>query len=221
MQIVPKETSLVIAGAWNAAILTPNWVLKYGLQKKGEEPVKIFFSAALGTVFEFPRYELNEFSFVVGPQALILSPPETVPEKLERVEDAAARMLDILKYTPVNGVGHNFEFQDENPSSDDLAVFTAARQDFAEGLPCGWVPAASTLTSSFMNASGNVILNIIRIFDAGTVKVKFNFHHPVPSVEKALEILRGETGYERMAKNLQMANNIISSIYEDTNDHKH
>jgi hypothetical protein len=92
MQIVPTETSLVIAGAWNAAILTPNWVLIHGLQKKGEEPVKIFFPVASGTVFELPRYALEEFSFVVGPQALIMSPPETVPEKLQRVEDAAARM---------------------------------------------------------------------------------------------------------------------------------
>jgi hypothetical protein len=35
MNIAPEETSLVIAGAWNAAILTPAWVIKYGLLKDG------------------------------------------------------------------------------------------------------------------------------------------------------------------------------------------
>lgn len=213
MQVVPTETSLVIAGAWNVAILTPDWVLKYGLQKKGEERVQIFFPAGPGTVFEFPRYALEDFSFVVRPEALILSPPELAPPKLKIVEDAAARMLDVLKHTPVTGVGHNFQFRDEKPLPQHLAVFTAARQDIADKIPDGWTSAASTLATSFMNATGNVVVNIQRAFDAGIVTIKFNFHYPVSSVDQALEILRGEKGHACMSENLEMANQLITTLY--------
>jgi hypothetical protein len=218
MQIVPAETSLVIAGAWNVAILTPDWVLKHGLQKKGEERVQVFFPAGPGLVFEFPRYALEDFSFVVRPDALILSPPGLESSKLEIVEDAAANMLDVLKHTPVTGVGHNFEFRDENSSPQHLGVFTAARQDIADSIPSGWSPAASTLASSFTNEGGKVIVTINRIFDANTVILKFNFHHPVSSVPQALQILRGQDGYARMSQNLEMARQLIKSLYGDTND---
>jgi hypothetical protein len=100
MLIVPAETSLVIAGAWNVAILTPDWVLKHGLQQKGDESVQVFIPAGPGTVFDVPRFALKEFSFVVRPEALILSPPETVPETLTIIENAAARMLDVLRVCP-------------------------------------------------------------------------------------------------------------------------
>jgi hypothetical protein len=33
MELIPSETSLVIAGAWNVAILNPTWVQKHGLEK--------------------------------------------------------------------------------------------------------------------------------------------------------------------------------------------
>jgi len=72
MQIVSTETSLVIAGAWNIAILTPGWVLKYGLQQKGDEHVQVFFPAGSGALFGFPRYQLKDFSFVVRPDASLM-----------------------------------------------------------------------------------------------------------------------------------------------------
>ncbi len=34
MDLISSETSLVVAGAWNAAILTPEWVQKHGFEGK-------------------------------------------------------------------------------------------------------------------------------------------------------------------------------------------
>jgi hypothetical protein len=36
MELIPSETTLVVAGAWNMAILTPAWVQKHGLLKTDE-----------------------------------------------------------------------------------------------------------------------------------------------------------------------------------------
>jgi hypothetical protein len=123
-----------------------------------------------------------------------------------------------LRHTPVTGIGHNFQFYDANPSAQYLEIFNAARQDLADRIAEGWLPAASTLTSSFTNASGRVIVNISRSFDANTVTGKFNFHHPVSSVDQALEILRGEHGYVRMTENLEMARELMDSIYGKEDD---
>ena len=38
MELIPAKTSLVVAGAWNAAILTPAWVLQHAFHKSPQEP---------------------------------------------------------------------------------------------------------------------------------------------------------------------------------------
>src|SRR5258708_10953272 len=116
MTLNPGETSLVVAGAWNPAILTPPWVLRFGLGRPdSQEPVQIAMLAGQGVVFDFPRYTLPEFSYVVRPDTLIFVPSTQTAGQFANVEDAAAAMLENLPHTPVNGIGHNFEFRDANP----------------------------------------------------------------------------------------------------------
>ena len=47
MQLVPSETSLVVAGAWNPAILSPTWVLRHGLDRPAgqAEPIQVYVPA--------------------------------------------------------------------------------------------------------------------------------------------------------------------------------
>jgi hypothetical protein len=55
-------------------------------------------------------------------------------------------------------------------------------------------------------------VNIERQWDGAVVSVKFNFHHPVTSVEQARRVLAGD-GYNRMAGNLALAKQLINSVY--------
>ena len=217
IQNIPNETALVIAGAWNVAILTPEWVLRNGLERDGEdaERVQVFIPTGAGVVFEFPRYTFGDFSYVVRPDALIVAPPEMEQGNFERCEDAVARMLYVLRHTPVTGVGHNFEFRDNEP--ERVAVFTAARQDLADEMPNPWEPAAVNITSSFKSRDGTLILNITRVFDAGVLVVKFNFHHVVTSTDQALNILRGQADYSRMWDNYETATKLIQKLYGGRN----
>lgn len=217
MENIPSETSLVIAGSWNAAILTPNWVLKHGLACTGEERVQIFFAAGTGLVFEFPKYTLDAFSYIVRPDALIVTPPETTQSRVETVEEATAKMLEALRHTPVTGVGHNFEFRDSNPKVEASTIFTGARQDLADQMPTGWESAATNIVASFKRADGNVIVNITRLLDAGTIVVKFNFHHATSTIDQAIEILHGSSGCSRMWENFVMARDLMRKLYGDSN----
>src|SRR6266404_9040232 len=100
MQLVPAETSLVVAGAWNPAILTPAWVLHHGLNRPvGQaESVQVFVPAGSGMFFEFPRYALPEFTYVVRPDTLIITPTDQTSNNLPALENAAAAMLGYLSH---------------------------------------------------------------------------------------------------------------------------
>jgi hypothetical protein len=189
-------------------------VLQYSLNRPGSnEPVQVAVPASLGGFLEFPRYTLPEFGYIVRPDALILSPPATTPEAIERVENAAAAMLQNLPHTPINGLGHNFEFWDHNPDPERLDIFTSASQDLADQAPEGWVSVGAMISSSFRYANGSTIANIQRQFDGANVIIKFNFHHPLGTVQQALEILLGQGGHARMQQNFETARELLTSIY--------
>jgi hypothetical protein len=215
MQLVPAETSLVVAGAWNPAILTPAWVLRHGLgrDQNEAEQVQVFLPAGQGLIFDFPRYSLAEFTFIVRPEVLIMNPTGQAVEDLARLEDVAAAMLDVLRHTPVNGIGHNFEYRDANPMQEALQVFTDAGRDVGDHMPDGWSPSQTVLISGFRKDNASVVVNVQRTFDAGALAIKFNFHHPLTTVEQALEILRGQNGLGRMAQNFEIATRLVTELY--------
>jgi hypothetical protein len=210
----PGETSLVIAGAWNPAILTPAWVLHHGLGRPGsDEPVQIAVPASTNAMIDFPRFTLAEFAYVVRPDTLIMLPPQNSPESFASLEAAAASMLENLAHTPVSGVGHNFEFREPQPAAEKLAVFTRASQDIADEAPEGWTSVSTFISSSFRFANGSTVANVQRLFDGSNIVIKFNFHHPLSTVEEALHVLRGLNGKDRMQANFETARNLIKSIY--------
>jgi hypothetical protein len=220
MKLVSNETSLVIAGAWNPAILTPVWVLQHGLNKPldGVNSVQTFFPISPGVIFEPPRYVLEDLSFIVRPDTLILCPPDSMNSSenaLNNLEDAAANILQELKHTPMTGVGHNFTFIHTNPESKELDVFTNSTQDISDEMPDDWSPASYVLATSFKNSTETVIVNIQRQFEASAITVKFNFHHPVDSIDSASIVLRGDNGYKRMFANLDLAKQLLKKLYGD------
>lgn len=217
MKLVSNETSLVISGAWNPAILTPAWVLHHGLGRPLDEGelVKAFLPAGASGLFEFPHYVHKELSFSVRPDRLILSLSEFKPEGIDILEDAAAKMIGELKHTPITGVGHNFEFRETNPKPENLNIFTASRQDLTDSMPVGWSPSSAVLAASFKNDTDTVVVNVTRQYEANTLIVKFNFHHPIKSADEAIAALKGENGYLRMRQNLILANDLMATLYGD------
>lgn len=215
MKINHGETSLVIAGAWNPAILSPQWVLQHGLGKAldGTNRIQAYMPAGQGVIFEFPRYVLDDLTFSARADALVIIPTTTKKEEMTIAEDAAAKMLQELRHTPVGGIGHNFEFREPNPQPEQLQVFTDSRQDIADEMPNGWDATSAVVVSSFAYGANAIVLNISRQFEAGTMMVKVNFHHPVAGVDQALQILRGENGYSRMTQNFDTAKNIVTKLY--------
>lgn len=215
MDLIPSETSLVVAGSWNAAILTPTWMLRHGFQRAAGESsnVQVFLPAVQGAVFEFPRFALEELSYIVRPDALLVLPSDSTPERFELAEQVTARVVRVLSHTPISGIGHNFEFREPAAIPQEVAVFTGSRQDLVDQMPEGWAPAGVVIASSFKNGAETVHVNIQRQWDGGAISVKFNFHHPVSNVDQAIAVLEGRDGYVNMAQNLVFAKTVIASLY--------
>jgi hypothetical protein len=217
MKLHHDETSLVLAGAWNPAILTPPWVLQHGLGKKldGTNTYQTFLPTGFGLIFEAPRYVLEELTYSVRPDSLILVPKSESTENLISVEDVAARLLTQLNHTPIGGIGHNFEFREQNPKPAQLDIFSHSRQDLADNMLDGWESTTAVIIASFTNVEKTAVISVQRVFEGNSIVIKINFHHPVTDVAQAISVLKGEMGYSRMSQNLEFARVLLTKLYGD------
>jgi hypothetical protein len=211
MRAVLQETSLLIAGAWNPAILTPAWLLQHAMQQPDIQAhmVQAVFPTTLNGAFDFPRFALPGFTYTARNDAMVLLPEALTQVALDTVENVAARILDKLSHTPIGGVGHNFEFRHEPVEDEWLVPFHNSQIDLVDAAD-GWDVSRTTLATSFIN--GNVAVNIQRYTEGETFVVKFNFHHPVTSAADARRIMLGD-GYQRSWQNFQTACGIVAKLY--------
>ena len=160
MKLVPNETCLVVAGAWNPAIVTPEWILKFGLKAEPglESRVQAFIPTGIDMIFEFPRFSLDRFNFVVRPDTLIFYPKESSKEHMAEIESVAGNTVEALTHTPIRGIGHNFEFRDAEPDAQFLAAFTDSQTDLVDATPEGWSVSASSVTTALQ--VGESVVNI-------------------------------------------------------------
>jgi len=218
MKLVSSETSMVVAGAWNAAIVTPEWIQKYGLRQEPNEEnrVQVFIPAGSGMVFEFPRFSFNGLVLAARPDALVINPKESSQAKMEEIEFLARNTLAELTHTPVNGIGHNFEFRDSSPDPRHLGVFTGSQEDLMDAAPNGWEVVGSNVTTSLRD--GDTIVNIARLFDGTKLTVKFNFHHQIANRDQAMAVLSGDNGYKRLFQNYTIARELVAKMYGEIDD---
>jgi hypothetical protein len=146
MELIPAETSLVVAGAWNAAILTPPWVLKHAFHKppQDQHTVQVFLPAAAGLIFESPRFAFEGVTYSVRPDALVFAPNSSDSDSLFKVETAAA-----------NIVGSSCAFDERKELGVWMAV-QGARNSCQRGRSAGCEnrPQDGSATGSFRQRSG-------------------------------------------------------------------
>ena len=218
MKLIPDETSLVVAGAWNSAIVTPEWIQRFGLKKEPDQasPFQAVIPVGAGMFFEFPRFNFDGMSVMVRPDAMLLTPSDLSEAKMDEIETVAANVVAELKHTPIGGIGHNFGFSDENPDIDFLTAFTDSQAALVGAAPDGWNVSATLLSTTMTFEETQV--NIQRVVNGGRLSIKFNFHHTVADGPKALQVLKGEGGYKRVAENFRVARDIIKKMYGDIDE---
>ena len=115
MRVIPERTAVVIAGAWNQAIFTRDWVgdnILTGLIEEAPEPE---FQLASSTM-KYGSAELP-ITLTVSPHRVLVHPVTYTQEAVAAQEAATLRLLDHTYGAPLSGVGVNIglDFMTDSP----------------------------------------------------------------------------------------------------------
>lgn len=112
MKLDLQRSSLVLAGAWNQAIFTPEWVAARVLEPEASRPptgtvLKVGMTPAGGIAFEFWA---KDATIAVVSGRVELRPRAASALAFEAMERYARRILSELPQTPVAAFGVNCAF---------------------------------------------------------------------------------------------------------------
>jgi len=192
MQAVPEKSTLVLAGAFNPAILTPPWIARNILDRPEGEQFPVQMLAQIAGFTQLPRFSFDGLSFSPSFQNVTFFLQGLDDSACERVCDVASRILRLLPHTPVIGVGFNFGFTTQQPGVGLLrllAVSTAGADALAEG--------SEILSRSWVNLvrwQGALVTVQAQISGADTA-VNLNFHYEVQTAAAADQILQRQNVY--------------------------
>jgi hypothetical protein len=182
--------TVVIAGNWNPAIFTPQWVSSR-LTTSASVNVEIRLAPRLVT-----RLNFDSIYLYLGEQRLTLGVQDSSDSTLSRLQHVAEQILTALPHTPVQGVGVNFQFEDREPSDELLNVFDLV--DTTALAKAGAVVETTTITRRLSIAEDVVNMNLA--YENDLVRVDLNFHKDVDSAEQArAHIARGMLDFRAQA----------------------
>ena len=111
----PVDWNIVIAGAWNVAILTPEGVARRLFDLEPGTPVEVQVAVDVGAPI---RVRHENIIVQPSPTSLVITPQDSTAEALENSVIIASRALTCLPETPMSAAGLNLRFLfDEIPDS--------------------------------------------------------------------------------------------------------
>lgn len=205
MKYLNTESNLVILGAWNIAILQPNWFLKHFKEFKKEEKIPVEFLASTNPRM---RFKLNDILICPENGRLTLFPQNNSIENLNFITKISSGVCEKLYHTPITATGNNFIFELEENESHVMDNFldTEKQNDYYENIGLQNFNNRS-FTHSF--SFSNYILNI-----AYNNKLKdktiltYNFHYETKTKEAILNAINS------LVKNFERASELNSKLIE-------
>jgi hypothetical protein len=186
--------TIVIAGAFNPAILVPPWIAKNVLTAPLGENFQVQVHTPITGIAPLPRFTFGGLSFSPSFQNLTFFLEDSDAAGCERVCDAAARILELLPHTPIAGLGWNFGFTDDHPSVQLLQLLqTSSRVTDALGA------GATTVGQSWANRCNweAALVTALAEMKGDAVTLDMNFHYAVESAAAAQAILAQQGVYAR------------------------
>lgn len=186
MNVVPLSVTIVIPGAWNPAILTPEWITHELFNVPENETVDVSLEIPVGIASAGPKIGYQGFLFGTGQDKLIITIADPTEANLQQAEDMCVSLLAKLQYTPVSAFGLNIILQESSPSPVDLDVF--------KNFP----PVPEDFQSHDLSSRGlrwsvkldNCTLNI-NVDYADVLQIRYNFHFTASSAADAAEKMKG------------------------------
>ncbi|WP_292759306.1 hypothetical protein [Methylophaga sp. UBA2689] len=212
MQPINNEYSIVVLGAWNPSIFSPEWIKKFLVNIEEGEEIEIAFPLDDATA---PRkISFKEISIFPGRKKMDLIPIVPSKDNLEFCQSILVTLFNILPHTPVSGFGINFGFLESNLSTELTNLFELSDEN---SLIDNYVPKGTSISRNIVKEGQNYIINLTLSEANGNVSIKINFHFNIASTEECREIL--ETGAVENCFNetLELLETVYGITIEQTN----
>jgi hypothetical protein len=184
MKIVAEGWNVVVVGAWNVAILNPEW-LGRNLFKDSNVQVEIPIG---GQPVALMRVTSAGVRVLTAPDRVIFSPVKIDDGSLRRVEECAVDLLRQLPHTPLVAIGVNFKFVEADPGEHLVTHFRDPDVDAIVRL--GFVSEGVSQTRHLRFADDRT-LNLKTRLAGNRLELDFNFHRDVKTVDDAMNAVGG------------------------------
>lgn len=208
MKVAPISNdafNIVIVGAWNPAIFSPEWS-KQNLADKQEQDVLL--AIPMHIVMGTPRLTVDNTNIYPSPQSLTLDCTQYNEEGIGGCVSKLKKIAELLPHTPVSAVGVNFRFIGVPAETDRIAElfsFSDAARIDAETYKL----SATQIRRTYMLSTANYLnLSIDSIADQ--LRIEFNFHSDVRKLADVSE----KTTLERVIGLKNQANDFLATVYE-------
>lgn len=196
MKVIADKVTLVLVGAFNPAILTPEWIARNGLGLEPGVDFQVEMLAPLGVAAP-ARYSFNGISYSATLRNVTFYLDPNAIQAGEQTLTAAANILQQLPHTPIAGLGFNFAFLVEQPTESLLSLLTT-KDDLVAAMSTD-IADAEVVTRRWGNSLrwSEALVNIDCELAGGQATIRFNFHYSTESAVEAGRILRIENAFAR------------------------
>lgn len=195
MKLLGDQTTLVLAGAWNPAILNPNWIGHHILGVPQGTSFQVNMLMPVQGVGGPVRMSFEGISITARPDALIFHLEPGNVEATAKSFLVARRILDTLPHTPIAAMGINFAFE-VDPAEGQLVKTIEWAEDIGElltGDPDAKITGKNWQLS--LSSKGHLI-NVGFQSSAQGTSVSINHHYEVEGLAaNAAKILSDEKLY--------------------------
>jgi hypothetical protein len=170
----------VIAGAWNPAIFSLEWIATNILGKKENDILNVthVISNTGDSIIYF-----DEIGISAHTDRLSLYCNNI--DQISAFEDVCITILRLLSHTPVSGIGVNFIFCEEKCEAAIIdKVQTKEKLNQYKKIISQQIKTA-------LEIQPMVTLNLERLLSSGDMTFNFNYHHVVINTTSAIEQVNG------------------------------
>lgn len=197
--------ALVIPGAWNARIFTPEWVTKYLAEAQTVE-----VALGIGQPAVHLRIAFGGIYLLFFPDRIILKPENLEDARLAKMETVASKILTTLAHTPISGTGINFQFIESSPSPQDLRIFDLSDNDLFSDR--GFSISIPSIRRTLKRDTKTINLSVTKL-DAGGIQYDVNFHADTPTTEAAISAISNQ-----IIPSKTLAYSIMKDVYDKQPD---
>lgn len=191
-----KNTNITIAGNWNVAILTPQWIQTQFPTFNTEKNIPI----EIGINIRDIRYEIQNLIINPRPDKLIVSPKFETKECFNNLIKLTEGILKKLTHTPIQAVGTNHAYiLDEKEKIGQIFNDSAKTDEFYSTI--GKKYSGTSVIQHVLTESDKQITIYYNI-SSNAKMISFNYNRNTNNIDEVIKFAKDFKNHNSDTKNI-------------------